>query len=383
MQSKKIFKIIFKVFLVVFILLIAGVVFINYRLSSYAKLPEGVVRVTNKEEYYKAIEKAMCNYDEKLTVAITDMEDDSYYNIDTVEKVLRNNPQLNDICIDAEGNEKVLTIPIEMNIDFKYSEDVKVLKNREKAVQAKVKEIIGKVIKPGMKDYEKELALHDYLVNNAKYDVRIDKGSMPKESNTAYGVLINKLGACVGYSDAMKRLLDAVNIESKIIVGSVITEEIWSGHAWNLVKIGGQYHHLDVTWDDPINEDGSNTPRHTYFNISDAQIKKTHQWDEKSYPKCNSTKFNFKNLGLSEKDGNGNTILTIHNYDEFYSAIQQAVVKGKKEVSINILNFNKDVYDLEKVVNKVYRSIGKEGPYSWVEEEDDINNSKIITLTFE
>ncbi len=175
MQSKKIFKIIFKVFLVVFILLIAGVVFINYRLSSYAKLPEGVVRVTNKEEYYKAIEKAMCNYDEKLTVAITDMEDDSYYNIDTVEKVLRNNPQLNDICIDAEGNEKVLTIPIEMNIDFKYSEDVKVLKNREKAVQAKVKEIIGKVIKPGMKDYEKELALHDYLVNNAKYDVRIDK----------------------------------------------------------------------------------------------------------------------------------------------------------------------------------------------------------------
>ncbi len=59
------------------------------------------------------------------------------------------------------------------------------------------------------------------------------------------------------------------------------------------------------------------------------------------------------------------------------------MVKGKKEVSINILNFNKDVYDLEKVVNKVYRSIGKEGPYSWVEEEDDINNSKIITLTFE
>lgn len=386
MVLKKFLKKILKFFLVIFLLLIVGFGFIGYKLSSHAKLPKGVIRVTNKDEYYKAIEKAICNYDEKLTVAVVDF-DEKVYNLDAFEKVLNNNPQLGGICTSAEANSKRFTIPLQIEIDFKYSEDVKTLKNREKAVQAKVKEIVSKVIKPGMKDYEKELALHDYLVNNAKYDIRFYKGSMPKESNTAYGILINKLGVCGGYSDAMKRLLNAVGIESKIIVGDVIgdanSKTKWEGHAWNLVKIGGEYHHLDLTWDDPVNEDGSNTSRHTYFNLSDAQISKNHKWDKNNYPKCNSTKFSFTNLRLSEKDTNGNTILKINNYNEFYSAIQQAVVNGKREVSLNILNFNKDVYNLEDAVNKIYNSIGKSGSYFWVEDTDEINNSKIITLTFE
>lgn len=33
--------------------------------------------------------------------------------------------------------------------------------------------IVSKVVKSDMKDYEKELAFHDYLVNNAQYDKRL------------------------------------------------------------------------------------------------------------------------------------------------------------------------------------------------------------------
>lgn len=383
MKGKKILKRLLKVCLVIIVLLIVAVGFINYRLSSYAKLPEGVVRVTNKDEYYKAIDKAIHNYNEKLIVAITDMSDNSYYNIDTVEKVLMDNPELHEICTKAEGKQKKLTIPIEMEINFKYSDDVKILKNREKAVQDKTKEIIKKVIKSGMKDYEKELAVHDYIINNSKYDVRADKGSMPPVSNTAYGVLINKLGACVGYADAMKRLLNAAGIESKIIVGIGSNDGKRTGHAWNLVKIGGEYYHLDATWNDPITEDGSNSVRHTYFNLSDNQIKRNHEWDESKYVKCNSTKLNFQNLGLSEKDYKGNETTTIHNYDEFYSAIQKAVTSGKRDISMNILNYNEDDYNLESAVTKIYKSIGKSGKYSWTEDKDEIHSSKIITLTFE
>ncbi|EJO5348249.1 hypothetical protein NRP93_002368 [Clostridium botulinum] len=382
MYLKKIFKTILAIFLVIFILGIAGVIFVNYRLSSNTKLPKGVVRIKNKDEYYKAIEKAISNYDEKLTLVIDDEDDDSY-NLDTFEKVLRDNPQLKDEYIHAKLKEKIFTIPMEKEIDFIYSEDVKILKNQEKAVQAKVKEIVSKVIKPGMKDYEKELALHDYLVNNTKYDVRIKKGNMPKESNRAYGVLINKVGACLGYSEAMKKLLDAAKIESKIIIGSVLTNENWGGHAWNLVKIGGEYHHLDLTWDDPVNKDGSNTPRHTYFNISDSQISKNHLWNKNNYPKCNSTKFSFKNLGFQEKDSNGNTVLKINSYSKFYSAIHEAVANGKRHVSLNIINFNKNTYDLKSTVRDVYQSMGKSGRYFWYERTDEIDNSKILNLTFE
>ena len=53
-----------------------------------------------------------------------------------------------------------------------------------------------------------------------------------------------------------------------------------SGHAWNLVKVGGKWLHVDVTFDDPIvNGKNTNTrPRYTYFLKTDAQMRKDHAW---------------------------------------------------------------------------------------------------------
>ncbi len=61
-------------------------------------------------------------------------------------------------------------------------------------------------------------------------------------------------------------------------------------HGWNLVKINGNWYHVDVTWDDPV-PDTPGRVNHTYFMLSDQAISTTnttrkhnhYNWDSKNY----------------------------------------------------------------------------------------------------
>jgi transglutaminase/protease-like cytokinesis protein 3 len=148
-----------------------------------------------------------------------------------------------------------------------------------------------------MSDYEKELALHDYLVNNCKYDPRVLAGNIPDSSDdtyNAYGALINGTAVCQGYADAMYRLLKAVGIENMMVLGTVSDGVQTVDHAWNIVKIGGQCYQLDSTFDDPSYKDGGSHPTHDYFNVTDDFLSRDHTWDKSKYPVCNSSEYTYK-----------------------------------------------------------------------------------------
>lgn len=158
----------------------------------------------------------------------------------------------------------------------------------EKEVDQKIRAIVSNIIKPNMNEYDKELALHDYLVNNSDYDYKnLINNTIPNISYTAYGVLIKGVGVCEGYAYAMKRLLNAVGIQC-IVVSGRASGQFSGPHAWNIVKLGNNYYHLDATFDDPIVNGGSeNELSHKYFNLSDSEMARDHEWDFSKYPKCN------------------------------------------------------------------------------------------------
>lgn len=54
-----------------------------------------------------------------------------------------------------------------------------------------------------------------------------------------------------------------------------ITKGIKYRHAWNVIKIGGQYYHLDATFDNTLSKD--DTIRYDYVNLSDKQIARDHE----------------------------------------------------------------------------------------------------------
>lgn len=100
---------------------------------------------------------------------------------------------------------------------------------------------------------------HDYIVNHTKYDQSNTTGLSNVGSSSAYGVLINGIGICSGYSDAMQLFLEKMNVKNYRISSST--------HEWNLVYVEGAWRHLDLTWDDPIMSDGSDALKEDYFLI--------------------------------------------------------------------------------------------------------------------
>ena len=145
-------------------------------------------------------------------------------------------------------------------------------------VNEKVNWVVANYTDDSMSSLEKVLALHDWLVHNAVYD-------RTYSSYSANGVLVNGTGVCQSYAEATVLLLNAAGIECRLLSGSADngSGNGAEGHAWNLVKLGDHWYHLDCTWDDPTNlREGeavfSGMERYSYFLISDEEIGRNHFW---------------------------------------------------------------------------------------------------------
>ncbi len=123
-----------------------------------------------------------------------------------------------------------------------------------------------------MDGFERELYLHDALLANCEYaDRELDsenagEGEYPL-IYTAYGALVNGRAVCEGYAGAMRLLLRGAGIPVRKVSGRSEGEL----HAWNAVQLGGEWYHLDPTWNDT--EYGT---VYQYFNLSDQQILQDH-----------------------------------------------------------------------------------------------------------
>ena len=148
--------------------------------------------------------------------------------------------------------------------------DIKVNKIYSEESIVKINEVVDRVIKENIVDTmtttQKLKIIHDYIIDNTKYDTLKSKNinDMTYKSNTAIGVLLEGYGICSGYSDAMGIFLDKLGIDNYKISNDT--------HIWNLVKVNNKWLHIDLTWDDPIYKQNLN--RDTYFLITTAELEK-------------------------------------------------------------------------------------------------------------
>lgn len=116
-------------------------------------------------------------------------------------------------------------------------------------------------------DYETALWLHDWIIENASYD-------MSYSYYSADGVLIRGAGVCDSYSKAYVLLLEAAGMEVDRVTGG--------NHAWNVVRMDGDWYQVDPTWDDPVlsgyDQARSGFERHLYFGLPDALMQKDHSY---------------------------------------------------------------------------------------------------------
>ena len=139
-----------------------------------------------------------------------------------------------------------------------------------------VDEIITKYITNDMSDDDKVLKIHDYIINNTRYDIN----KVNEASYTALGPLFNGTAVCSGYADLMAIFLNKFGIKNYKIASNT--------HVWNALYINGEWLHLDLTWDDPITKNSDvDTLQHDFFLVKTSKLlefdTKDHKFDTTVY----------------------------------------------------------------------------------------------------
>ena len=128
--------------------------------------------------------------------------------------------------------------------------------------KAEVEEILGG-ISAYMSEYERELYLHDALIERCEYADTEDKNTDEFRIYTSVGAIVDNFAVCEGYTRAMQVLLSLAGIESYYVLG-IGNEEL---HMWNTVKIDNEWYYLDATW----NDTDSYSADYNYFNLTTEQ----------------------------------------------------------------------------------------------------------------
>lgn len=165
------------------------------------------------------------------------------------------------------------------------------LSEMNRSILEAAKEVIKSEINDEMSDYEKELAIHDFITGWSEFDFsvfgRSSADGFTNGSDTPYGVLIDRSAMCHGYSSTFQLFMDMLDIECITVFGIPSSNGV--EHSWNMVRLNGEWYQVDCAWDDPI----GGSPCHTYFNVTSDYLRSgsIHRWDESSVPEANGTAY--------------------------------------------------------------------------------------------
>ncbi|MDR0170933.1 S-layer homology domain-containing protein [Bacillus paranthracis] len=259
-------------------------------------------------------------------------------------------------------------------------------KEQTEYVMKQAKAIVSSITQVGMDDHEKVKAIHDYVVKHVSYDTSY-------KAYTAYEALVNRSAVCQGYALLTYQLLKEAGIENHFVVGTGDGQP----HAWNLVKIENKWYHLDTTFDDPVpDEQGRVT--YSYFNLSDEQIARNHEWNRGDYPQATTNYYST----LTNKIAAGGTKIPVYqkilkdtklnylgneyianNYNELKNKMQQRY--NEKSPKIEILykqSMDGALQDVKKAIGEIGYPQGANRVSYKAEPYNAKEGYSLVTITF-
>jgi len=186
------------------------------------------------------------------------------------------NPQFfwfSSACVILSDTDSGVALGLAIGSVYKTSDgkiDNPTINNIQKKID-KAAAVYLKAIENVAGDYEKELILHDMIINNTSYDTSL---KVKAYDSTIVGPFLHHTARSCGYSRAFQYLLNLSGIDCIFAVGSAG----YAGHVWNVVKINGSYYQTDIAWDDPVGRFESVS--HEYFNLTDNEIMSNHYVNE-------------------------------------------------------------------------------------------------------
>lgn len=264
--------------------------------------------------------------------------------------VLADHPEFfhvgNQVGYEFDGNDTYIN---KINLDSKGNVVPAYNLTTYKNMKAKLDKMVDKLIAATstMNNFDKVKYFHDYIVLNTNYV----EGK--PNSHNLYGVLIEGEAVCEGYARALQYLCNRVGIESLFITG----RSKGQNHGWNLVKLDGEFYHIDATWNDP-----TGTPAdyitYTYFGLTDKQISVDHHFSNadrsvshyKKLPAAKGSKYNY------------------HKYNKLYYTDSSNIEKELTKLILNAAKTKQKYVEVkfsnEKSHNAAYQNLKSGGFYN-------------------
>ena len=148
--------------------------------------------------------------------------------------------------------------------------DTDKIKQMQKKIDAEADKLIAQADKKSSV-FDKLKVFHDYLVLNSTFKQNEDIYGW---NASIYNAFVRTDGQsdiqCAGYAKAMLYLCNKADIPCMVVSG---TNKAGNSHAWNKVKVEGEWYNLDCTWDDPVLAKAeTDYIRYNYFLVPDKWI---------------------------------------------------------------------------------------------------------------
>lgn len=179
-------------------------------------------------------------------------------------------------------------------------EDVTILytMTQEEAAEAQIRldaaaDTILQQTSPVQNEWQQILTIHDAIGRKCRYGSSL-------HSDDAYGCLAEGTAMCEGYSKGFLYAVRRAGYEIMCVPGRTGNG---TDHVWNIVRIGGHYYNIDLTFDDDNSYLGGTA--HNCFAMPDTEFEPDHLPDKQSYfpPPCTDatqTYYKLKGLVLNE-----------------------------------------------------------------------------------
>lgn len=215
-----------------------------------------------------------------------------------------------------------------------YNVDLETALARRDEIEAAAEAIL-EGIAADASDYDKVKYVYDTLIRNTDYDLEAP------DNQNIYSVFVRHFSVCQGYAKATQYLLNRLGVECTLVLGTVETGE---GHAWNLVKVDGEYYYLDTTWGDvsyrtedaPVPGEASQEEGGTismpeinydYLNVTTEELLRTHSiGGEVSMPLCTATDANYY-----VREG---ALFTSYDREQMEALFRKNIESGQKDITI-------------------------------------------------
>ena len=225
-----------------------------------------------------------------------------------------------------------------------------------------------------MSDFQKEVFVHDFVINNIKYDETLGNNGSKIEPYTVYGALVEHKAVCEGIAKTVKLLLNMLDVKCIVVSGTYEGHR----HAWNIVKLDDWAYNLDVTMDmGRVIHKGK--MRYNYFNFRDSDFDFYNPDNAHMLPECKAIKNNY----LIKAGG------FVSNRDRLKKYIKNGLSKRKTSLYFKINRNVQDQYskmsfeEFQAEVNSAYEEVANHLGISTKRFVDTTGPGEIINVEIE